>query len=178
VNGPLHRAVFLDRDGVLNEVVERDGHPASPRALDEFVPAPDLHTLQRLRAAGWLLFVITNQPDVSRGHTTPDLLDAMFERIRAAVPLDDVRACVHDDGHACACRKPRPGMIEDLARCWHVDTLRSYVIGDTWRDVEAARAAGCTSILLDRPYNAGVAADQRVATLAAAVDLILELDAA
>jgi D-glycero-D-manno-heptose 1,7-bisphosphate phosphatase len=159
---------------VLNHIVMRDGEPGSPRSLDEFRIAPDLHAVVRLGAAGLLVFIITNQPDVGRGHITESLLRAMLDRIRTLAPVDDVRVCRHDDGDQCDCRKPKPGMILDLAQFWRVDLARSFVVGDTWRDVGAARAAGCRSILIHRPYNAGVVADAYAATLDAAVDLVLE----
>jgi D-glycero-D-manno-heptose 1,7-bisphosphate phosphatase len=169
----VRRAVFLDRDGVLNDVVFRDGEPGSPRSLQEFRPAADLPAVVRLARAGLLVFIITNQPDVARGHVTPSLLMAMVDRIRALVPIDDFRICVHDDADQCSCRKPQPGMILDLAQFWRVGLGESFVVGDTWRDMDAARAAGCRSILLQRPYNAGVVADAYAPTLEAAVDLVL-----
>lgn len=167
-------AVFLDRDGVLNEVVERDGQPGSPRSLSEFHLAPDLAHVRRLKAAGLLVFIVTNQPDLSRGLLEAAAFDGMLRLLCEQVPVDDWRVCSHEDGHDCACRKPRPGMLHDLAHHWHVDLSRSYFVGDTWRDVGAARAAGCRSILLRRPYNGDVEADVEVATLASAVDSILE----
>jgi D-glycero-D-manno-heptose 1,7-bisphosphate phosphatase len=167
-------AIFLDRDGVLNEVVERAGAPGSPRTLAELSLVPDIHRVRDLRAAGLAVFVITNQPDVARGHTPPEVLDAMMQVIRAEISMDDYRACVHEDADDCECRKPRPGMILDLARRWDVDLERAFVIGDMWRDVGAASAAGCRSILIRRPWNDGVTADAEVASLGEAVDLVLE----
>jgi D-glycero-D-manno-heptose 1,7-bisphosphate phosphatase len=167
-------AIFLDRDGVLNEVVERDGAPGSPRTVAELSLVPDIRRVQELGAAGLNVFVITNQPDVARGHTPPEVLDAMMQIISAEVPVADYRACVHEDADDCACRKPRPGMILDLAQRWDVDLERSFVIGDMWRDVGAARAAGCRSILIRRPWNDGVTADAEVGSLGEAVDLVLE----
>jgi D-glycero-D-manno-heptose 1,7-bisphosphate phosphatase len=167
-------AVFLDRDGVLNDIVVRNAEPGSPRSLDEFQTAPDLHDILRLGKAGLLLFIITNQPDIARGLVTPSMVGAMVDRIRALVPVDDFRICAHDDADGCSCRKPKPGMIFDLARFWRVDLAQSYVVGDTWRDMDAARAAGCRSILIRRPYNAEVVADAYADTLGAAVDFVLE----
>jgi D-glycero-D-manno-heptose 1,7-bisphosphate phosphatase len=129
--------------------------------------------VSRLREAGWLVFIITNQPDVSRGHVTASLLERMVQVIRDVAPVDDVRVCAHEDFHGCSCRKPKPGMILDLARRWHVDVGRSYVVGDMWRDVGAARAAGCRAILIRRSYNAGDEADAEADSLGAAIDLIL-----
>jgi D-glycero-D-manno-heptose 1,7-bisphosphate phosphatase len=169
----VRQAVFLDRDGVLNEIVERDGKPASPRSLDEFRLVPDVDVVARLRDAGMLVFVITNQPDVARGHTTEELLSRMLAVIRGRVEIDDHRVCLHEDGDGCACRKPKPGMILDLAAAWKVDLARSFVVGDMWRDVDAARAAGCRSVLLARDYNRAARADHTAATLTQAVDIIL-----
>lgn len=170
----MKAAVFFDRDGVLNDVVVRDGESGSPRSLEEFRPAVDLPAVLRLGQAGLLVFIISNQPDAARGHVTPSVLLMMVERIRSLVPVDDFRICMHDDADDCDCRKPNPGMIFDLAHFWRVDLDRSFVVGDTWRDIEAARAAGCRSILLRRPYNSGVVADAYADTLDAAVALVLE----
>ena len=168
------RAVFLDRDGVLNEIVQRHGKPESPRTLDQLRLTADIGSTRRLKEAGFLLFLITNQPDITRGKTTRSFVDEVVDRIRLHVPLDDVRICPHDDEDACACRKPRPGMILDLAREWHVDLSESHVIGDMWRDVEAARAAGCHSILIRRDYNRDTSGDAEAATLEEAVQLVLD----
>jgi D-glycero-D-manno-heptose 1,7-bisphosphate phosphatase len=167
-------AVFLDRDGVLNDVVWRAGVPASPRVLAEFTLAPDLDALAALRAAGVPLFVVTNQPDIARGLLAPAVLDACMARVRAAVRCTDVRCCTHDDADGCACRKPLPGMLRDLALLWNVDLGASYMVGDSWRDVEAGRAAGCTTVLLRRLYNEDVQADIEVRTLAEAAAVLLE----
>jgi D-glycero-D-manno-heptose 1,7-bisphosphate phosphatase len=168
-----HRGVFLDRDGVLNEVIERDGSPGSPRSLDEFRTVQDIGAVDRLRGAGFLVFIITNQPDIARGHVSAAEVDRMVDEIRRRVHIDDVRICPHQDEDACACRKPKPGMILDLARHWHVDLAASWVVGDMWRDVAAAQAAGAHSMLLEYPYNAGVRADAAAATLTDAVDRVL-----
>jgi D-glycero-D-manno-heptose 1,7-bisphosphate phosphatase len=168
-----HKAVFLDRDGVLNQIVERDGRPGSPRTLAELRLVDDLHSVGRLKDAGFLVFMITNQPDVARGHVTMDLLEAMLTEIRRRAPIDDYRICPHEDVDSCVCRKPRPGMILDLAQHWHVDLFRSYVIGDMWRDVEAARSAGCMPVLIRRSYNDGVEASAEAQSLAEAVEMVL-----
>lgn len=169
----MNAAVFLDRDGVLNEVIMRDGMPGSPRALHELRLVPDIEAVRRLREAGLLVFIVTNQPDVSRGHVSLALVESMIDAIRAVVPVDDYRVCIHEDHHQCACRKPKAGMLHDLARRWHVDPGRSFVIGDMWRDVEAARAAGCRSVLVRRSYNEDTSADDVVDSLAEAVDLVV-----
>jgi D-glycero-D-manno-heptose 1,7-bisphosphate phosphatase len=168
------RTIFLDRDGVINKIVFRDGKPGSPRHLDEF----DLETgvdalLSRLRAAGYKLFVVTNQPDVARGVLGAKTLQIMTDRILEKLLVDGVRICPHDDRDTCDCRKPRPGMLVKLAQEYDLDLRESYLIGDSRKDTLAAERAGCRSIILDRSYNQGVAADRRVADLAEAVDVIL-----
>jgi len=166
--------VFLDRDGVLNEVVWRDGAPASPREEAEFVLREEaVGAVARLRAAGYRVFVVTNQPDVARGRLAPARLDAMHALLRSRVEIDDERVCPHDDAAGCECRKPRPGMLTELAGAWAVELAESFLVGDSWRDVAAGRAAGCRTVLLRRSYNEGVEADRVVDTLEEAADWIL-----
>jgi D-glycero-D-manno-heptose 1,7-bisphosphate phosphatase len=168
------RTIFLDRDGVINTVVCRDGAPGSPRNLEEFNIETGVDwLLSRLRAAGYKLFVVTNQPDIARGLLAADTLQIMTDRILQMLPIDGVRVCPHDDRDACNCRKPRPGMLIELANRYDLALSGSYLIGDSGKDTLAAKRAGCASIILDRSYNQGVAADLRVADLAEAVDAIL-----
>jgi D-glycero-D-manno-heptose 1,7-bisphosphate phosphatase len=170
----VRRAVFLDRDGVLVETEVRDGAAYAVTTLAEFRVVPDAaEQVARLRAAGLVCIVFTNQPEVARGTIAPEVLAAMHNVLRAAVPLDDVYVCPHDEGDGCACRKPRPGMLHDAAARWDVSLADSFVIGDRWRDVDAGRAAGCYAVLLEREYSACITADARVATLHEAVDAVL-----
>jgi D-glycero-D-manno-heptose 1,7-bisphosphate phosphatase len=170
----VRRAVFLDRDGVLVETEVRDGAAYAVTTLAEFRVVPDAaEQVARLRAAGLVCIVFTNQPEVARGTIAPEVLAAMHNVLRAAVPLDDVYVCPHDEGDGCACRKPRPGMLHDAAARWDVSLADSFVIGDRWRDVDAGRAAGCYAVLLEREYSACTTADARVATLHEAVDAVL-----
>lgn len=172
----MRPAVFLDRDGVLNEVVQRDGIWGSPRTLEEFRVVAGLPQIaSALREAGCLVFVVTNQPDIARGRMTPAALDAMNAQIREAVAPDELRVCPHDDADRCQCRKPLPGAITELARRWDVDLSRSVIIGDSVKDVGAGRAAGVTTILLDREYNRGIDADHRIETLAEAVQIVQQI---
>lgn len=168
------RTIFLDRDGVINKVVFRDGRPTAPRQPAEFeIDEGVEESLERLRAAGFKLFVVTNQPDVARGLLSGESLRLMTDRIMAALPVDAVRVCPHDDRDGCACRKPKPGMLLELAREHGLALGESYLIGDSWKDTFAAGAAGCQSIILDRPYNREDPADCRVADLRKAVEIIL-----
>ena len=172
----MTRAVFLDRDGVLNRVVWRGPVAASPRRLDELEIEPTAApAMQALKAAGWLRLVVTNQPDVSRGLMSKGVLEAIHDRIATAVEIDDISACVHDNHDACACRKPKPGLLTALAAKHGVDLAASWMIGDQDRDITCGHAAGCRTILLIQPYNSGLksTADHAVASLSQAIDLIL-----
>lgn len=169
------RAVFFDRDGVLNRVVMRDGEVSSPRSMTEFILAEGaVDAVARLRRAGYFIFVVTNQPDIARGLLDPGELEAMSSVLRSVLGVDEVRVCPHDDRDDCGCRKPRPGMLRDLATQWGLDLASSYIIGDTWRDMEAGRAAGCGTVLLRWPYNEGVGSDVVADSLAAIADHLLK----
>lgn len=149
-------AIFLDRDGVLNDVVWRDGRPASPRQASELVVADGaVEAVAAFRAAGFLTFVVTNQPDVSRGKMTTAALDGIHAALTRAVPVDEVRACLHDNADDCDCRKPRAGMLLDLAARWNLDLAASWMVGDMDRDIQCGSAAGVQTVLLARPYNSG-----------------------
>jgi D-glycero-D-manno-heptose 1,7-bisphosphate phosphatase len=141
-------AVFLDRDGVLNRSLVRGDKPCPPRSLEELEILPGvLEALQRLRQGGFLLLVVTNQPDVARGTQTRAVVETINATLREALPLDDVFTC-YDDGDSPR-RKPNPGMILEGAERYGVDLRSSFLIGDRWKDVEAGRRAGCRTILLD-----------------------------
>ena len=166
------RAVFLDRDGVLNELVRRDGAPVSPRRLEDFrLREGASEAVRRLRGCGLLVFVVTNQPDIARGGLAPEHLARMSEIIEQELNIDEVVTCPHDDGDRCTCRKPAPGMLLELATRWNVALDASFMVGDSWRDVEAGRRAGCRTILVDRARQAGEA-DVVVGSLAEAVEVI------
>ena len=168
------RAVFLDRDGVINRAVVRDGRPYPPRQPDELEVLPGVHdALVRLKEAGFALVVVTNQPDVARGTLSESTLRAMHERLTAMLPLDEVRVCCHDDADACDCRKPNPGM---LTRSPLYDLSRSVIVGDRWRDIEAGRRAGCgATVLIDYGYDEALTTepDVRLGSLAEAAEWIL-----
>ncbi len=171
----MSRAVFLDRDGVLNKIVWRDGKAASPRNVDELVIEPDAPAaLDALRAAGFKLFVVTNQPDVRRGLMPKAVLDDIHRTLREALHVDDVAVCEHDNADDCACRKPRPGMLLDLARRHDLDLSASIMVGDQDRDIACGHAAGCATVLLARPYNSGAGADHVVETLFQAMSVIVD----
>ncbi|HEY3068088.1 MAG TPA: HAD-IIIA family hydrolase [Methylomirabilota bacterium] len=168
------RAVFLDRDGVLVDTIVRDHRAYAPVTLDDFrVSAGAREAVQRLRGAGLLPIVFTNQPEVGRGVIAESTLARMHERLRSTVPVEDIFVCVHADDGLCECRKPKPGMLREAAAKWAVDLGRSFVVGDRWRDIDAGRAVGSYTILLERPYSECGVADARVTDLGAAVDVVL-----
>lgn len=168
----MKRAVFLDRDGVVTEAVVRDGKPYPGTTILPGVP----DALARLRAAGFTLVVVTNQPDVARGTIARSEVEGVHERLRTELGLDAVYACFHDDADHCACRKPAPGMLLDAARDLGIDPKASFMIGDRWRDIEAGQAAGCRTIFVDREYAERRPAqfDARVTSLPEAATWILE----
>jgi len=179
INPGSRRAVFLDRDGVINRAVVRDGRPYPPASVDdvELLPGVDA-ALRRLKAAGYLLIVVTNQPDVARGLQSRDAVEAIHARLASVLPIDAFRVCYHDDQDACACRKPQPGLILDAAREYDVDLGASAMVGDRWRDIEAGRLAGCASIFLDYRYaeRQPDEPDAIVTSLEEAADWILSKD--
>jgi D-glycero-D-manno-heptose 1,7-bisphosphate phosphatase len=147
-------AVFLDRDGVLNEALVRGGVPTPPRSLEEFRVLPGVaEACAGLRRAGFVLVVVTNQPDIARGTQTRAEVDRMHERLRSLVPLDEVCVCPHDDADACGCRKPKPGMLLGAAERLDLDLARSASVGDRWRDIEAAQRAGVRAIYVESHYD-------------------------
>lgn len=149
------RAVFLDHDGVINRVMVRDGKPYPPASLAELELLPGVAAaLAQLKAAGFWLIVVTNQPDVAgRRHAAAgEVVAAMHATLLAQLPLDEIRVCTHDSGDGCTCRKPQPGMLLAAAAEHGLGPLAaSYLVGDRWRDV-AGQRAGCTCLFIDYHY--------------------------
>lgn len=153
IDRDLRRAVFLDRDGVINQAIVRDGKPYPPSDADHVVVLPGVPAaLHSLKAAGYLLIVATNQPDVARGRQTREQVEAIHARLAEQLPIDDFRVCYHDDGDGCGCRKPKPGLMTDAARDHRIDLAASVMVGDRWRDVEAGQRAGCRTVFVDYGY--------------------------
>ena len=150
----IPRAVFLDRDGVINAAVVRGGKPYPPPDVSHLEILPGVPAaLVELRRAGYLLVVVTNQPDVARGAQTREGVDAIHTALRRELPLDAIYVCYHDDTDRCACRKPAPGLLLEAARDLDLDLAHSFMIGDRWRDVDAGIAAGCRTIFINRHYQ-------------------------
>jgi D-glycero-D-manno-heptose 1,7-bisphosphate phosphatase len=174
-----YKAVFLDRDGVINEAIVVNGKPYSPMSLRELrVPDSVYPVLQTLKDANYLLIVVTNQPDVARKKILQSTVDLMHDYLRAQLPIDAVYVCYHDDANNCACRKPKPGMLLQAAQEHHIDLSRSYLIGDRWKDMQAGQRAGCKTIFIDANYKErnehAIAPDCVVYSLEQAANFILK----
>jgi D-glycero-D-manno-heptose 1,7-bisphosphate phosphatase len=170
------RAVFLDRDGVLNRAVVRGGRPYPPATAAELEILPGVpEAVRRLHDAGFLVIGATNQPDVARGTQSRAVVEAMNERLLAAMPLAAILVC-YEDGDDCPRRKPNPGLLLEAARSYGIDLPASFMVGDRWRDVEAGRRAGCRTVFIDLGYDErrpDPPADRTAADLPAAVAWIL-----
>jgi len=172
------RAVFLDRDGVINRALERAGKPYPPTTLAEFEILPEVPAaLRKLKAAGFLLIVATNQPDVGRGTLAREVVEKIHAHLLAQLPVDRVETCFHAGQGAsdCDCRKPKPGMLLRAAKELNIDLTQSWMVGDRWRDVDCGHAAGCQTVFIDRDYTEAlkVKPDFSARNMAAAADIIL-----
>jgi len=171
----MNTAIFLDRDGVINQPILRNGlnKPIAPWSMDEFKLCEGIkNPLKQLANNKYRLFVVTNQPDISKEIIDASLVEKMNEIIRDTLPVDEIAYCPHEDYHECNCRKPKPGMILELSDKWNIDLEKSFMIGDGWKDIQAGESAGCKTILLDKDYNKGVNADFHVRSLIEAVKII------
>jgi D-glycero-D-manno-heptose 1,7-bisphosphate phosphatase len=170
------RAVFLDRDGVINRAVIREGKPYPPAGPGETIIVEGAAgSLTILKELDFLLLVVTNQPDVARKTVSRDTVESIHRLLASQLPLDEFFSCFHDDQDACDCRKPKPGMLIEAAKKYDLDLGASYLIGDRWRDIEAGFAAGCCTILIDYHYQEKSPPnkpDVSVTSLADAVDWI------
>jgi D-glycero-D-manno-heptose 1,7-bisphosphate phosphatase len=149
----VRRAVFLDRDGVLNRALVDGGRPHPPVTLEQFEILPGVpQALDRLRDAGFLLIAATNQPDVARGTQRRELVEAMNARLMDESPITAILVC-YEDGDDCPRRKPNPGLLFEAAEQYGIDLAASFLVGDRWRDIEAGHRAGCRTIFIDRAYT-------------------------
>ena len=172
----IKRAVFLDRDGVINRAIVRDGKPYPPADLTELVILPGVaDAMNSLHEAGWLLIVVTNQPDVARGITQISDVEEINLYLQQSLQIDEFRTCYHDNSDKCNCRKPLPGSLLAAANDHGIDLPSSYMVGDRWRDTEAGERAGCKTIFLDYGYDEKQPEKftHRVRSLAEAADIIL-----
>ncbi len=172
------RAVFLDRDGVINEPKVIDGRPYPPLSIDEFVIIPGVaEACAKLKQAGYRLVVATNQPDVGRGTLKQEIVEEIHAHMCRVLPIDRVEVCFHPGQGAsdCQCRKPKPGMLLRAARELDIDLCASWMVGDRWRDIDCGHAAGCRTVFIDYGYDEPLrqAPDFRVKNLREASEIVL-----
>lgn len=170
------RAVFLDRDGVINRTEVRDGVPRPPASVQDLQILPGVaEALSALKAHGYALVVVTNQPDVARGSTTRRSVQDIHDRISRELCVDAILTCFHDDSDDCDCRKPRPGLLLRAARELDLDVAASFMVGDRWRDLEAGARAGCRTFFVDAgcAERDAVCYDYRVRSLHEAAQIVL-----
>jgi D-glycero-D-manno-heptose 1,7-bisphosphate phosphatase len=171
----MRRAVFLDRDGAINKVLLNNNKACSPSRFEEFEFVPAIAAVLRsFKESGFINIVITNQPDISRGLMKPEELEKMHRFIREKLAVDDIFVCPHSDEDNCLCRKPKTEMFYVASRKWGIDINSSFMIGDSWRDIEAAKIAGCKTIIIDTTYNRDTEADYRVADIVSAMRVIVK----
>lgn len=173
---PTRKAVFLDRDGVINRAIVREGRPFPPTHIDELEILPGVYdALLRLQAANYLLIVISNQPDVARGGVKEEDVERINKYLYSKLPIDDIKVCYHDDGDKCFCRKPLPGALFKAASEFGIDLQRSFMVGDRWRDIEAGKRANCKTFFINYSYKEKMlnAPDFTVTSLLDAVNIIL-----
>jgi D-glycero-D-manno-heptose 1,7-bisphosphate phosphatase len=169
-------AVFIERDGILNQARVERQQQVSPLTLDQFhLNTQTASLLHELKAAGLLLIVTTNQPGLSRGYQSRRELDRMHQSLKTAFPIDDLLLCPHEDADRCPCRKPKPGLLIEAAHKWGIDLNRSFVISDKWQDAEAARRAGATSLLVQSPWLGDCHHDFVLPDLSCLIDKLLQL---
>jgi len=178
VNARKARAVFLDRDGVISRSLVREGLPFAPTTLEDFQILPETaEACRRLKQAGFLLIVVTNQPEVGRGTIKQETVEAMHAKMCRDLPIDRVGVCYHP-GHGmshCDCRKPKTGLLVSAAEELNIDLAQSWMVGDRWRDIDCGFAAGCNTVFIDRGYAETLkrAPDYRANNLAEASEIIL-----
>jgi D-glycero-D-manno-heptose 1,7-bisphosphate phosphatase len=148
------KAIFLDRDGVLNECEIRNGKPYAPKCLKDFVLMPNTKSaIEKLKLDNYLLIVVTNQPDIGNGIVDANEVELMHKRLQEDLQLDDIRICPHSQDAGCFCRKPKPGMLIEAGRDYQLDLKSCWTIGDRWSDIAAGIAAETKTIFIDLNYK-------------------------
>jgi D-glycero-D-manno-heptose 1,7-bisphosphate phosphatase len=171
-------AVFLDRDGIINRAMIRDGKPYPPAGLSDFEILPgSLTSLSRLTEFGYILIGITNQPDVARGTQSREMVESFNALIQSTLPVREIFVCYHDNADHCDCRKPKPGLILQAVDKYELDLSTSWMVGDRWKDIAAGQALGLKTIFVDYHYAEayeGTPADFTVDDTKYVADIILK----
>jgi len=168
-----NKAVFLDRDGIINKLVERDGQSVSPRTFSDFkLKCGVASFLNKIKSLGFLTIIITNQPDIARKLMKKNELKKMHDLIKNQLAIDQIHICPHDDSDECLCRKPKPGMLTKAAEKHRINLINSFIVGDTWKDIEAGKRANCKTILWQASYNKDIDADFKVKSFREIIKII------
>ena len=173
----MNRAVFLDRDGVINQAIVRNGLPFPPAKASELKLFPDVaEACELLKTNGFQLIVATNQPDVGRGTIEQKQVEELNAKLSELLPIDRIEVC-YDCDDSSEYRKPNPGMLKRAARELDVDLSQSFMVGDRWRDVDCGHAAGCRTIFIDRGYAESLrkSPHHRAANLLEAARIIIDV---
>jgi D-glycero-D-manno-heptose 1,7-bisphosphate phosphatase len=171
------QAVFLDRDGILNKSIIKQGKPYPPENLEEVVIHDEVKQgIRLLKNEGLLLIMITNQPDIARNKTTEKNVNSINNFVKHILNLDDIFMCVHDDNDNCNCRKPKPGMIIDAQKKWNIELNGSFLVGERWKDISAGKKMNLITFFLDLGYKEKkVDADFEYKTFTQIVNQIIKL---
>ena len=149
----MKKAVFLDRDGVINRAYVVEGVSLPPRTLSEVEILDGVaESIAMLKKASFEIVVVSNQPDVSRGTTTKEFVDSVHMLLKLELGIQNFYTCFHDDGDFCGCRKPKDGLLRNAAKDLEIELSSSYLVGDRWRDIRAGQSAGCECYFIDYSY--------------------------
>jgi D-glycero-D-manno-heptose 1,7-bisphosphate phosphatase len=146
-----NKAVFLDRDGVINKPIIINGKPYPPKNFKEFAIFPRVNkALTLLKEAGYLLIIVTNQPDVGDKKQKKEIVEELHNFILKKLPIDHIETCFDRNSD---CYKPKAGMFYNTAVKYNIDCQNSFMVGDRWVDIEAGRSAGCRTLFIDHGYS-------------------------
>ncbi len=169
----MNRAVFIDRDGVIIRTDVRDGKPYAITHYEDLdILDGAVDAIDRLKAAGFVIIVVSNQPDVATGKVTREVVEAINAELMGKLAIDEIKVCYDS---TAPCYKPKPGMLLEAAGEHDINLDRSTMVGDRWRDIGAGKAAGCMTVFIDREYSeqAPKNPDNVVGDIGEAADLIL-----
>ena len=149
----MNKAVFLDRDGVINQALVLDGKPYSPKTIKEFKLLDGvIESINLLRNFGFEIVVVTNQPEVSRGNIDLIFVEEIHNQIQKFTQINNYYICPHDDEDQCECRKPKSGLLVKAAKELNLDLTKCFLVGDRWKDIQAGQEVGCQCFFINYKY--------------------------
>lgn len=149
-----NKAFFFDRDGILNKSIIKNRKPYSPRIPQDLILNREvLSFIKKLKKKGFLIFVVSNQPDIKSGKLSNYSLKVMNSIIKKYFLIDEIYICPHGKNDNCECRKPKPGMLIEASKKWNIDLKKSFLVGDRWKDISAGTIMNCTTIFIDYNYD-------------------------